>query len=68
MTRPTMIQPPAPVTSVVVRPTASPACLETVARADQVIDLLVNNQRRRAADLLVAYSIASRQCRRDASP
>jgi hypothetical protein len=68
-TRPAAAQPAAaPVTSVVVRPTASSACLETATRADQVIHLLVNNQRRRAADLLLAYTIASRQCRRDASP
>jgi hypothetical protein len=59
---------PAPVTSVVVRPTASSACLETATRADQIIDLLLKNRRSRAADLLVAYTIASRQCRRDASP
>jgi hypothetical protein len=56
------------VTSVVVRPTASSACLETATRADELIDLLVKNRRGRAADLLVAYTIASRQCRRDASP
>jgi hypothetical protein len=56
------------VTSVVVGPTASSACLEAATRADQVIHLLANNQRRQAADLLLAYTIASRQCRRDASP
>jgi hypothetical protein len=60
--------PAAPVTSIVVRPTASPACRETVTRADQLIDLLVRNRRSAAADLLVAYTVASRQCRRDASP
>jgi hypothetical protein len=58
----------APVTSVVVRPTASSACLETARRADEVIHLLVTNRRTRAARVLVAYTIASRQCRRDASP
>jgi hypothetical protein len=63
-TRPTA----APATSVVVRPTASPACLETARRADEVIHLLITNRRTRAARLLVAYTIASRQCRRDASP
>jgi hypothetical protein len=57
-----------PVTSVVVRPTASSACLETARRADEVIHLLVTNRRSRAARVLVAYTIASRQCRRDASP
>jgi anti-sigma factor RsiW len=60
--------PAAPVTSIVVRPTASSACLETAARADQLIALLVRNRRSAAADLLVAYTVASRQCRRDASP
>jgi hypothetical protein len=58
----------APVTSVVVRPTASSACLETARRADEVIHLLITNRRSRAARVLVAYTIASRQCRRDASP
>jgi hypothetical protein len=67
--RPPATQPvPAPVTSVVVRPTASSACLETAARADQILDLLIRNRRSEAADLLQAYTIASRQCRRDASP
>lgn len=59
---------PAPPTSVVVRPTASSACLETARRADQLIELLIRNRRGKAADLLVAYTVASRQCRRDASP
>jgi hypothetical protein len=61
---------PAPPTSVVVvaRPTASSACLETARRGDQLIELLIRNQRSRAADLLVAYTVASRQCRKDASP
>jgi hypothetical protein len=60
--------PAAPMTSIVVRRTASSACLETAARADQLIELLVRNRRSEAADLLVAYTVASRQCRRDASP
>jgi hypothetical protein len=60
--------PSAPVTSIVVRPTASSACLETATRADQLIALLIRNRRSEAADLLVAYTVASRQCRRDASP
>ena len=60
--------PAAPVTAIVVRPTASSACLETATRADQLIELLVRNRRSEAADLLVAYTVASRQCRRDASP
>jgi hypothetical protein len=53
---------------VVVRPVASPACLETAKRADELIELLISNQRSRAADLLVAYTVANRQCRKDASP
>jgi hypothetical protein len=61
-------QPRSPHTSVVVRPAASSACLETARRADELIDLLVTNRRSRAADLLVAYTVASRQCRKDASP
>jgi hypothetical protein len=60
--------PSAPVTSIVVRPTASSACLETATRADRLIELLIRNRRSEAADLLVAYTVASRQCRRDASP
>jgi len=68
-TRSPATQPPrAPVTSIVVRPTASSACLETARRADELIQLLVTNRRRRAAEVLVAYTVASRQCRRDASP
>jgi hypothetical protein len=59
---------PAPVTSATVRSVASPACLETAARGDEIIDLLIKNRRGRAADLLGAYTIASRQCRRDADP
>jgi hypothetical protein len=68
-TRPPATQPAAaPHTSVVVRPAASSACLETARRADELIELLISNQRRRAADLLVAYTVANRQCRKDASP
>jgi len=59
---------PAPVTSATVRSVATPACLETATRGDEIIDLLVKNRRGRAADLLGAYTIASRQCRRDADP
>jgi len=59
---------PAPPTSVVVQLAATSACLETASRGDEIIHLLVADQRDRAADLLVAYSVASRQCRRDASP
>jgi hypothetical protein len=67
--RPSATRPlPAPATSIVARPTASSACLETARRADEVINLLINNRRSRAAEVLVAYTIASRQCRRDAAP
>jgi hypothetical protein len=65
---PTTAPAPAPATSVVVRQIASSACLETATRADKLIHLLVRNRRREAADLLVAYTVASRQCRRDAAP
>jgi hypothetical protein len=57
-----------PQTSVMVRPVASSACLETARRGDQLIGLLISKQRSQAADLLVAYTVASRQCRKDASP
>jgi hypothetical protein len=57
-----------PQTSVVVRPVATSACLEAARRGDQLIGLLISNQRSQAADLLVAYTVASRQCRKDASP
>jgi hypothetical protein len=68
-TRAPATQPPrAPVTSIVVRPIASSACLETATRADQLIELLIRNRRSEAAEVLVAYTVASRQCRRDASP
>jgi hypothetical protein len=64
-TRPTT----APPTSVVVRLTATSACLEAAKRADQVIDLLVTNQRGdRFTELLIAYNVASRQCRMDGAP
>jgi hypothetical protein len=59
---------PAPATSATVRSVASSACLETASRADEIIDLFVNNQRSRAVRLLAPYTVASRQCRRDASP
>jgi hypothetical protein len=59
---------PVPSSTVVARPTASPACLETAKRADEVIHLLVGNRRDAAAERLVAFTIASRQCRRDAGP
>jgi hypothetical protein len=59
---------PAPPTSVVVQRTATSACLETARRADEIIQRFAANQRDRVADLLIAYTVASRQCRRDASP
>jgi hypothetical protein len=58
----------APPTSVVVRLTATSACLETAKRADQLIDLLVTNERDRVPKLLIAYNVASRQCRMDGAP
>jgi len=67
-TRPPATRPAAPPPTPVVPSFASPACLETAARADELIELLVTNRHRRVPDLLVAYTVASRQCRRDASP
>jgi hypothetical protein len=57
-----------PSTKLVVRHYASPACLETARRADHMIDLLIRNQRSEAETLLVAYTVAAQQCRKDASP
>jgi hypothetical protein len=67
---PTTTRPaPAPSTTIVVRNYASPACLETTKTADRLIDLLIRNQRTQAAErLLLAYTVAARQCRQDASP
>jgi len=65
---PTTRPAPPPSTKVVVRNYASPACLETARWADRVIDLLIRNQRIRAERPLVAYTVAARQCRQDASP
>jgi hypothetical protein len=59
---------PPPATRVVVRNYASPACLETARRADRLIDLLIRNQRAQVGRLLIAYTVAARQCRQDASP
>lgn len=58
----------APATSIVVRPAATPACLETAKRGDQLVALLIQNKRSRAAKLLVPYHVASRQCAKDAAP
>jgi hypothetical protein len=57
-----------PATKLVVRHYASPACLETARRGDHLIDLLIRNRRSHAERLLVAYTVAARQCRKDASP
>jgi hypothetical protein len=57
-----------PSTKIVVRHYASPACLETARRGDHMIHLLIRNQRSQAADLLVAYTVAAQQCRKDTSP
>jgi hypothetical protein len=64
LTQPTSV----PATSIVLRQVATPACLEAAMRGDQLITLLINNQRSRAAKLLVPYHVASRQCARDAGP
>jgi hypothetical protein len=65
---PTTRPAPPPSTKVVVRNYASPACLETAQRADRLIELLIRNQRTRIDRLLVAYTVAARQCRQDATP
>jgi hypothetical protein len=57
-----------PSTRVVVRHYASPACLEATKRGDQLIDLLIRNQRIQFENLLVAYTVAAQQCRKDATP
>jgi hypothetical protein len=64
VTQPTSV----PATSIVVRQVATPACLETAKRGDELLALLINNKRSRAAKLLVPYHVASRQCARDARP
>jgi hypothetical protein len=58
---------PLPPRSVVVQLTATSACLETARRGGEISHLFVTNQHDRVADLLVAYSVPRRQCRRDAS-
>jgi hypothetical protein len=65
---PTTRPAPPPSTKVVVRNYSSPACLETVQRADRLIELLIRNQRTRIERLLVAYTVAARQCRQDSTP
>ena len=57
-----------PATKLVVRNYASPACMETTQRADRLIELLIRNQRTRIERLLVAYTVAARQCRQDSTP
>jgi hypothetical protein len=57
-----------PATKLVVRNYASPACMETAQRADRLIELLIRNQRTDVERLLVAYTVAARQCRQDSSP
>jgi hypothetical protein len=64
VTQPTLVT----ATSIVVRQVATPACLETAKRGDELIALLIANKRTRAAKLLVPYHVASRQCARDAGP
>jgi hypothetical protein len=58
----------APSSRVVVRNYASPACLEAARRGDHLIDLLIRNRRDQVEDLLVAYTVAAQQCRKDAEP
>jgi len=58
----------APATSIVVRPVATPACLEAAKRGDELVALLIQNKRSRASRLLVPYHVASRQCAKDAAP
>jgi hypothetical protein len=65
---PTTRPAPPPSAKVVVRNYASPACLETAQRADRLIELLIRNQRTRIERLLVAYTVAARQCRQDSTP
>jgi hypothetical protein len=52
----------------VVRPVATPACLEAAKRGDELVALLIQNKRSRASRLLVPYHVASRQCAKDAAP
>ena len=59
---------PGPSPSVVVREIASSACLETAKRADEIIHLFNRDRREEAAELLLAYTVASQQCREDADP
>jgi hypothetical protein len=64
-TRPPAARPASlPSTAAAPRPAAS--CLEAAKRGDQVIAMLITNQRRKAAELLKPYTAASRQCRSDA--
>jgi hypothetical protein len=65
---PTARPAPAPSPSVVVREIASSACLETAKRADEIIHLFNRDRREEAAELLLAYTVASQQCRKDADP
>jgi hypothetical protein len=66
---PPVTQPaPVPQTSIVIQRAATPACLEAAKRGDELIGLLISNNRTRAAKLLVPYHVASRQCARDAGP
>jgi hypothetical protein len=64
-TRPPAARPASlPSTAAAPRPAAS--CLEAAKRGDQVIAMLITNQRRKAAELLKPYTTASQQCRSDA--
>jgi hypothetical protein len=54
--------------SAAVKPSVSLACMETATKGDRIIALLVTNQRRRAAELLPTYTVASQQCRNKVFP
>ena len=56
--------PPAPARA---RPSVSSACLETARQGDQLVALLITNQRRKASAALKAYTLVSQQCRKDAA-
>ena len=56
--------PPAPARA---RPSVSSACLETARQGDQLVALLITNQRRKASAALKAYTLVSQECRKDAA-
>ena len=59
----TQLQQPQPV------PSVPQVCLETARMGDEVIaKLVINDRRRRLAEALKAYTVASQACRKEASP